>query len=323
MNHFKSYFHPAGKSGKSGGSDEVVRSVEMTPAPLSPVFPVSGSGTPRYSVYSNSRPNSLYPAGDFRNAASEDILEIKCDVMVNWLHQQQLERMWTHGGPGEGVVLKKIRDSYTSCPAELATQRGDLFDAVQRLNVRVAMTVNTRVIRLFLTRQDLPYVPLQDGLRLQILPNVSFLPRCQKHHFAAFIQDTSLLIVWDDQPKNLFARAQKIEDQLMAMIWDVDAEGDENPANGGAVAATAVNADGEVVMREDIEPLRRIMLTQPLTCAATLVILVVALGTGWRVIAQEIAIDSTYLRIALVIVAPAQMWFALVSRSTHPSHGFC
>lgn len=64
-------------------------------------------------------------------------MEIKADVMVNWLHQQQLERMWTNGGVGEGVVLKKGRDAYTACPAELSNHRGDLFDAVTRLNVRV------------------------------------------------------------------------------------------------------------------------------------------------------------------------------------------
>ena len=66
-------------------------------------------------------------------------MEIKADVMVNWLHQQQLERMWTNGGQGEGVILKKNRDNFTSCPQELQHYRGDLFDAVQKLNVRVCI----------------------------------------------------------------------------------------------------------------------------------------------------------------------------------------
>ena len=65
-------------------------------------------------------------------------MEIKCDVMVNWLHAQQLENMWSNGGIEEGVVLKRAKDSYTSCPAELSMIRGRLFDAVQRLNVKVA-----------------------------------------------------------------------------------------------------------------------------------------------------------------------------------------
>jgi hypothetical protein len=41
----------------------------------------------------SSRPLSLYPAGDFRNAPRESILDIKADVMVSWLHQQQLEKL--------------------------------------------------------------------------------------------------------------------------------------------------------------------------------------------------------------------------------------
>ena len=64
-------------------------------------------------------------------------MEVKADVMINWLHQQQLEKMWANGGQSEGVVLKKSRDNYTCCPPELAHYQGDLFDAVRALNVRV------------------------------------------------------------------------------------------------------------------------------------------------------------------------------------------
>ena len=82
------------------------------------------------------------------------------------------------------------------------------------------MTVNTRVIKLFLKRQDISSVPFSDGLEIQILPNISYLPNCQKHHFAAFVQDAGMLIVWDDEPKHLLVRAKHIENSLMAMIWN-------------------------------------------------------------------------------------------------------
>ena len=125
----KSYFKP----GK--GKDEKTTSQEMTTVQqgtrAGSVAP-STNGTPR-----TSRPASLYPAGDFRNSALEEIIDIKCDVMVNWLHQQQLESMWSSGGPAEGVVLKKTRDNFTCCPSELGEVRGELFDAVRALNVRV------------------------------------------------------------------------------------------------------------------------------------------------------------------------------------------
>lgn len=65
-------------------------------------------------------------------------MEIKSEVMVNWLHQQQLEMMFTNGGRDEGVILKKVRDNYISCPSDLSEERGGLFDAIRKLNVKVS-----------------------------------------------------------------------------------------------------------------------------------------------------------------------------------------
>lgn len=108
----------------------------------------SGSATPI-----GSRPTSLYPVGDFRNSQAEDINEIKCDVMVNWLYQQQMELLWTAGGYDEGVILKKNRTQYASCPADLDTEQHGLFRAVEQLNVRVSVMFNAR-LTLWLTRSS-------------------------------------------------------------------------------------------------------------------------------------------------------------------------
>ena len=180
------------------------------------------------------------------------------------------------------------------------------------------MSVNTRVIKLFLRRQDLPYVPLQDGLRLQILPNITYLPTCQKHHFAAFIQDTSILIVWDDEPKHLLSRAKMIEEQLMAMIWDDNSAYDEKMNKSQSVLVTEVpqeGPDGEIVYEElRVEKPRKLVLIQAVLCGLTLLLLVAAIGSGWRQIAIELAVDHQILRLAFVAVVPLQMWLALVCR---------
>ena len=131
MKSFKSYLKP----GKAAAKEKESAAQEMTTVQqgtrTGSIAP-SINGTPR-----TSRPASLYPAGDFRNSALEEIIDIKCDVMVNWLHQQQLESMWSSGSSGEGVVLKKTRDNFTCCPSELAESRGEFYDAVRMLNVRV------------------------------------------------------------------------------------------------------------------------------------------------------------------------------------------
>ena len=50
-------------------------------------------------------------------------------------------------------------------------------------------------------------------------PSFEYLPRCQKHHFGAYIQDRQMLIVWNDYPKNLLGRAARVEESLMKIIW--------------------------------------------------------------------------------------------------------
>lgn len=80
---------------------------------------------------------SLYPAGDFRNSSMPEINDMKAEIMCNYLHQQQMKKMWSNGGREEGVILRKSREEYTCCPPDLQLQRNGLFDAARRLNVRV------------------------------------------------------------------------------------------------------------------------------------------------------------------------------------------
>ena len=97
----------------------------------------SSASTERRKISSGSRTPSVFPPGELRGTALADINEIKCDVMVNWLYQQQTERLWTSGGVGEGVVLKVSRGSHVCCPYELSEENAGFFTAVQALNVKV------------------------------------------------------------------------------------------------------------------------------------------------------------------------------------------
>ncbi|KJY01756.1 glycosyltransferase family 2 protein [Zymoseptoria brevis] len=275
------------------------------------VTPASHSASPSTSGHSSgswSRPSSIAPGDGFRG--SQDMNDLKCDVMVNWLYQQQMERLWTSGGIDEGVVLKKSKAAYTCCPADITEESNGFFKAVETLNVRVAMTVNTRVIKLFLHNNQRPYVPLKNGLRLQVLPNVSYLPRCQKHQFAAFIADRGLLVVWDDEPRHLLDRAHKIEKALMEMIWDDDMGEDEKKGAGVDVNELG-SEDGDVAEFGDVEKPRPIMLWQSILCAATLLLSVFCVGLGYRKLAIEVFVDGSYTRLALVAVSPLQFWLGL------------
>jgi hypothetical protein len=93
--------------------------------------------TPPLVSGDTSRRGSVYPEGDFRNSAIEEVNDVKCEVMVNWLRSKQESHLWTIGEEDEGVVLKKSRGMYTCAPIDLADERTSFFQAVQTLNVKV------------------------------------------------------------------------------------------------------------------------------------------------------------------------------------------
>jgi hypothetical protein len=136
MNALKGYLVPK-KQKKNDVREKVAVTlpIEMT------VTPPGGSGISTPMRRPPSTRSSLFPAGDFRNNSRVSILDIKADVMISWLHTQQLQNLWSSGLPGEGVILKKARDSFTCSPATLRNEVNGLFDNVMALNVRVSLQI--------------------------------------------------------------------------------------------------------------------------------------------------------------------------------------
>lgn len=165
------------------------------------------------------------------------------------------------------------------------------------------------------------YVPLKNGLRIQVLPDTSCLPECQRHHFSAFIREPFRLVVWDDDPNHLLSRAQGIEDQLMNMIWK--SEGDENEKPATALPVQTSSFTPSIREKERFsqdgnstelltEPRRKAVLIQPILTACTLILILAAIGSGWRQIAMEVKVDQRWTRLAFLAVVPVQIWLALV-----------
>jgi hypothetical protein len=111
-------------------------SVPLVPHKIEPIGLLAPSSVKsRSTTQSVLRP--FYPGGDSRNGSSIHVTDMKADVMVNWLYQRQQEKMWTFGGFDEGVILKKTRDEYVSCPSELLQNRDGFHDSARKLNVKV------------------------------------------------------------------------------------------------------------------------------------------------------------------------------------------
>jgi hypothetical protein len=67
--------------------------------------------------------------------------DIKHEVMVNYLYQQQCSHLWVSDGSGEieGVLLRKARGQYMACPPQLGNSPFAL--ACAALNVQVRLPI--------------------------------------------------------------------------------------------------------------------------------------------------------------------------------------
>lgn len=183
------------------------------------------------------------------------------------------------------------------------------------------MTVNTRVIRLVLERTDLVAITLRDGLRVQILPSIKFLATCQRHQNAAFIKDQGLLVVWADSPIEVISQAKDIEQQMMQVFArSLDPYDDQLQEKDSQIVQVTEKHSGESDLDPEgyprvdglAEAPRKVVLTQAVLCAITLILIIAALGSGWRQIAIQIKVDHNWVRLAFILVMPLQIWLALV-----------
>ncbi|KAF2648213.1 hypothetical protein K491DRAFT_670986 [Lophiostoma macrostomum CBS 122681] len=257
-----------------------------------------------------SRRNSL---DSLRSFGSSGVLEdIKHEIMVNYVFQQQCGKMWMGEVTGEveGVVIRKNRGTYLACPPELT--HSPLVYYCSMLNIRVAMTVNSRIIRTYLQwAPQATDVPLTNGLRIQILPTIDDLHKARKNQFAAFLANEMLLLVWDDEPTSIVARAQAIEDELMHLIWKTGELHEKNEETESEQVSRGSQAGVDVENGECQAGDRPTHIMNSVLVGFTLLLITVMLGAGFRQIGIEIMVDGEYQRLAFLVLAPVQIFFTL------------
>ena len=63
---------------------------------------------------------------------------LKFEVMLLYLRQQQLEKRWAHEvNTTEGVILRRSKDDYICQPSELPKHVNGFYDEATKLNVKV------------------------------------------------------------------------------------------------------------------------------------------------------------------------------------------
>jgi cellulose synthase/poly-beta-1,6-N-acetylglucosamine synthase-like glycosyltransferase len=139
-----------------------------------------------------------------------------------------------------------------------------------------------------------------------VLASLTDLPRCAKHHFAAFIHDAQMLVVWDDDPKKVLLRAEAIESQLMKMIWGNEDEDDEEDEKSKDEGISGADLELAAAPEE-----RRVKLTSALSVTLAVILMVTCTGLGFRHVAAEIMIDGNYIRLLLVLSLPPVYFVSL------------
>ncbi|KAL9092826.1 MAG: hypothetical protein Q9165_004244 [Trypethelium subeluteriae] len=269
-----------------------------------------GSGT---SGPCNKRVSRASMTPSLRSSSFMD--DIKHEVMVNYLHQQQCARMWIvdTGSVNEGVLVRKTRGIYMACPPQL--RESDFASAVAALNLQAVMTVNSRIIRTLVeSTTGMVELPLSNGLHVQVLPSLEQFPRARKHQMAAFIASEGYLIVWDDEATHLVERAAAIEADLMNLIWKngsirKQAHTGEKSEIGPNINVLEVDEEsGEVISQ-----VRPVHIMNATLVGFAIFLVVAMLGAGFRQVAAEIAVDKNYMRIAFIALMPVQVFFTLVT----------
>lgn len=112
---------------------QVAPTMTEKPATTSPHDSYNMELQPPQSRFGSSR-NSI----SNRSTQSSTFLDdIKHEVMVNYLYQQQCSHLWVSDGSGEieGVLLRKSKNQYMACPPQLGSSA--FAAACAALNVQV------------------------------------------------------------------------------------------------------------------------------------------------------------------------------------------
>ena len=113
---FKGYF----KAGKPKPAAGAAAAPAASLPPITEKVPATHARSSTYGTPRNmSSRASIAPST--RSSAFVD--DIKHEVMCNFVYQQQCSHLWVSDGSGEleGVLLKKSKHEYISCPPQLAT----------------------------------------------------------------------------------------------------------------------------------------------------------------------------------------------------------
>lgn len=240
---------------------------------------------------------------------STNFAKLKHDLMLSYIAQQQVTRLWvsvdTH--ENEGVVLRTSRGEYIASPRQILDST--FGKACTVLNLSAALTLRSRPIESLLAASaGTNDIPLNEGLRMQVVSTMADLTTAKVAQGGCFIMNAGLLVIWDDDPRNLIHRASEIETQSRQMVWSMNGNDDDE------FRKIVYNKESEIFDGESqsTTPQQRpTHLINTVLVALCLIIIIVLIGLACRSLAQEIAFDKSYIRLLFLLLIPLQIFFSL------------
>ncbi|KAJ3104440.1 hypothetical protein HDU97_009225 [Phlyctochytrium planicorne] len=191
--------------------------------------------------------------------------------------------------------------------------------AVRGLNVEVAVMLTSKMIRTAI--QMVPDqnndLKLRDGTKLQVLEQLSRLPRGRKLQYAALCRQEGCLVVWSQSIDTIIDAAQAAQDQLIKVVWSglpqpIEDDEDETTDVGGEGAD--VEKDGAVGgtierRKKKYGRTRPIYFIWPLISTLSICVTILFFGFGVSVLVKESMIDGKWYRMAMIGLLPLQILF--------------
>ena len=150
-------------------------------------------------------------------------------------------------------------------------------------------------------------VQLRGNLQIQVISSSRDLSIVRKQQFAAFIREGSFLLVWDDDPSNIIARAADIELQLVEKSWrNTKGSYPINDTRRQTLMPSSIDQEAGIVRRPRI-------FINAIMSGLAMILIFGTIGLGWMALAEQIAADGDYSRLCLIAMAPISTFFCLVS----------
>lgn len=146
--------------------------------------------------------------------------------MATYMYNRIMVSGWIHPDAASdpdnvhGVLIRRARGEYLSVPDPIHPV---LHDAVQRMNLAVALTIRPRLLDgiLMALTEGQSELRFKDGSQLQVIDSLlhAHPTTVKKYQYACICQQERLLLVWHDDISLVLSHAAHLEEKLLAMIW--------------------------------------------------------------------------------------------------------